>query len=231
MSTARDMDYFVETYGQPTVHVSAPSAVIDRLAPHLPKVMPEYWHQLGFSVFQKGFFQIVNPETYASVVAAWIKDTDLEALDRFHAVTMTAFGEVHLWGEKVGRHFTITPLQDGMILNRSNNETDIATGKGEVMAEGTFFRTPLKPDSFAGKLFASALARLGPLGLDQMYGLVPAIPIGGQIDADNLQIVSAPEHLMMLAGLSERPVIGFDDLVTRAYGKAAVETVKKALDD
>ncbi|SFJ14512.1 GAD-like domain-containing protein [Jannaschia pohangensis] len=230
MSVAKNIPDFVKRYGEPSVHVPAPPEVVARLAPHLPKVMPEYWHQLGFSVFQNGFFQIVNPETYASAVVAWIKDTELAELDTFHAVTMTAFGELYLWGEKLGRHFTISPMQDGLVVNRDNNEKDIASGKGEVFAEMTFFRIRRKPESLSERLFASAVKRLGPLGPDQMYGFVPALPIGGQIDADNLQIVSAPEHLMMLAGLSERPVIGFDDLVTRAYGKAAVETVKKALD-
>ena len=56
------------------------------------------------------------------------------------------------------------------------------------------------------------------LGADQVYEFSPALQLGGEIDAANLKIVPAASHLTVLAGLSEKPVIGMDGLAKRAFG-------------
>ncbi|KIT16609.1 GAD-like domain-containing protein [Jannaschia aquimarina] len=239
MTEAKELEDFEEVFGLPTNVSSAPNDVIGRLSKIAPEAMCDYWHRFGFSVFQDGWFQLVNPETYAPALEAWLKGTDLEGADDYIAVTRTALGEVSVWGRKTGYGFSISVMSDGLILKRKNNAVGIAKGQANKWGESLLwgcglldYGTPdLDDDDIYIRLFLAAKARLGPLGPDQMYGFVPALPLGGEIDADNLQIVSAPEHLTMLAGISERPVLTFDDLVKRAFGADAVEGANKMLDD
>ncbi|SFJ01594.1 GAD-like domain-containing protein [Jannaschia pohangensis] len=238
MTKAKELKDFEEVFGVPTAVMLAPNDVINRLSGIAPEAMCDYWRRFGFSVFQDGWFQLVNPETYAPMLGAWLEGTDLEGKDDYIAVTRTALGEVNVWGRKTGYGFSISVMSDGIILKRKNNAAGIAKGQADKWGESILwgcgllnYGTPnMDHDDLYVRLFLAAKARLGPLGPDQMYGFVPALPLGGKIDADNLQIVSAPEHLTMLAGISERPVLTFDDLVKRAFGAGAVEDANKMID-
>lgn len=57
------------------------------------------------------------------------------------------------------------------------------------------------------RLFSPALARLGGLKNDEMYGFLPALALGGPATLDHLQKVPAVEHLVMLAQLSDLRVL------------------------
>ena len=234
--TAKHLDRFAERHGAPTNMTPASQEVIDRFAPIAPRGLRDYWERFGFSVFLDGWFQIVNPSLYAPVIDAWIKGTDLEGRDEYIAVTRSAFGEVRVWGKKTGYDFNISPTSGTMDLCQRNNQIDLENGEADkwgesIMWKGT--RWPQKPEDqqkdFFVRLFLQARERHGPLGDEQMYGFVPATHLGGEMVVAHTQIVSAPEHLIMLAGLSEKSVLTFDDLVKRAYGEKAVENVTKMM--
>ncbi|WP_052249796.1 T6SS immunity protein Tdi1 domain-containing protein [Tateyamaria sp. ANG-S1] len=116
-------------------------------------------------------------------------------------------------------------------MNRSNQAKDIAAGDVQRWAERCFHQIKLDRDNIYGSVFSEATARLGLLGADQMLGLVPAAPLGGQFEAENLQIFSAPEHLAMLAQIGQRRVMTFDDLARQAFGDASVESLNRQLGD
>lgn len=238
MITAKELKEFGAMFGQPSSVVAAPSDTIERLSAIAPESMCDYWRHFGFSVFQDGWFQIINPEIYAPMLAAWLADTDLQDKDDYIAVTRTALGEIDVWGRRTGYSFSISVISDGIEVKRKNNEAGIAKGEANKWGESIFFGcglleygTPEMDDDIDIRLFLAALKRLGPLGPDQMYGFVPALPLGGKLNADNLQIVSAPEHLTMLASISERPVLTFDDLVKRAFGDGAVDDANRLIDE
>ena len=232
MAKAKNLEEFEAEFGRPTMVVPPQKGVLERLQSNgsAPEAMCDYWRRFGFSVFQDGWFQLVNPETYAPMLDAWLEGTDLEGKDDYIAVTRTALGEITVWGRKTGYGFSISVMSDGIILKRKNNAAGIAKGEDNKWGESIFwgcgllnYGTSKVKDNSDTQFFFSALKRLGPLGPDQMYGFVPALPLGGTLDADSLQIVSAPEHLTMLAGISERPVLTFDDLVERALRQGSRE--------
>ena len=231
MTVAVDLDGFAEDYGNPTVFVPAPEDVLEHLAPQVPEVMLDYWQRFGFSVFQDGYMQLVNPETYAPVLADWLKGTSLEGTDNYHVIVKDAFGYLVIWGEKTGRNFTLVPRSDAIHMNRNNQAKYIAQGQANKRAEGCFFEVILDPADIDGRFFTEATARLGPVGADQMLGLVPAAPLGGQLAAENFQIFSAPEHLAMLAQIGQRRVLTFDDLAREAFGDAGVKSLNQQLGD
>lgn len=223
--------FFVKRYGEPTVHIPAPDDVLARLASQVPEVMLDYWKRFGFSVFQDDYMQLVNPETYAPALEDWLKGTSLEGSDKYHVIVKDAFGYLVIWGEKTGRNFVLVPRSDAFHMNRNNQAKYIAAGEANRRAEGCFFEINFDATKLDGRLFTEATARLGQLGADQMLGLVPATPLGGQLASENFQIFSAPEHLSMLASIGQKQVLTFDDLARRAFGDAGVKSLNEQLGD
>ncbi|MNP52963.1 hypothetical protein D3C76_1473920 [compost metagenome] len=52
-------------------------------------------------------------------------------------------------------------------------------------------------------LFEPARERLGTLGVDEMYGFVPALMLGGSGSLERLEKLKVVEHLLLLSQLSE----------------------------
>jgi hypothetical protein len=56
-------------------------------------------------------------------------------------------------------------------------------------------------------MFVPALKKLGRLKHDEMYGLVPALALGGSPSTNYLQKVKAVEHLVLLGQLAPLDII------------------------
>ncbi|KIC47748.1 GAD-like domain-containing protein [Tateyamaria sp. ANG-S1] len=110
MTVAKGLEHFSKRYGTPSVFVPAPDDVLQRLSDSVPEVMLDYWKRFGFSVFQDGYMQLVNPETYAPALEDWLKGTKLEGTDRYYVVQKDAFGYLIVWGLKTGWNFVLRPL-------------------------------------------------------------------------------------------------------------------------
>ncbi len=89
----------------------------------------------------------------------------------------------------------------------------------------------MTPDSDNNRiqLFLQAKEALGALGPNQIYGLVPAAPLGGQMQLDNLQITDAPAYLALLPELAPVRVMTMQDLARMAFGDTAAQSLDKLL--
>jgi hypothetical protein len=57
-------------------------------------------------------------------------------------------------------------------------------------------------DANRAPLFARALAALGPLAEDEMYGFEPALAVGGVMTLEHLRKVKVDQHLTILRQLA-----------------------------
>ena len=120
-------------------------------------------------------------------------------------IARSAFGDIYLLGGARGRKLHII-APDATMMPPGRMQPD---GDRGVRA---FFRSRRHAacdltDADGNDLFARALARLGPLRHDEMYGFVPALAFGGPATLDRLQKVNAVEHLLLLAGLEPLQVL------------------------
>jgi hypothetical protein len=187
-----------------------------------------YWQKFGFSTFLDGYFQLVNPEDYAVPLTEWSKGAAFEGRNTYHVFSRTCFGDLRVWGETTGRDFHLDILLDAFIIRKKNDAAGIAAGKANISGKDAFFDLDPKPGDLRDRLRRTAQQRLGSLGADQIYGFLPALQLDGEIDAANLKIMPAASHLTVLAGLSEKPVIGMDGLAKRAFGSGADESLDEA---
>lgn len=227
---------FGAEYGNPVEFVPADHAIEVLKDSGLPPVLFEYWKEYGFSKYLGGYFQLVNPLDYEQVVAEWIRGTPFEGADQFFAIRMDAFGDLQVWGLKLGNVFDISVNYHALYKTGFNDEAKINAGKGGQMLEGLFYGVladQMTPDSDDSRiqLFLQAKEAMGILGPNQIYGLVPAAPLGGQMQLDNLQITDAPSYLALLPELAPVREMTMQDLARMAFGGAAAQSLNKLLKD
>ena len=143
---------------------------------------------------------------------------------------MDSFGNVQIWGEATGHVFDIDLGMHALFNNERQNVDRIKAGRGDRMVEDLFFfASPEKmtEDSEDGniRLFFAAKEKLGTLGPNQIYAPVPAIPLGGQMRIEDLQIVDAPSYLTMVAEIEPPRVMTMKDLTRLAFGDGAEDTL------
>lgn len=225
---------FRAEYGKPVDFVPADHTIEALKDTDLPPILFDYWKEYGFSKYLGGYFQLVNPLDYEQVVAEWIKGSPFEGTDHFFAIYMDSFGDLKVWGLKTGYVFRIRVNYQALYKTGFKQEAKIRAGKGGQMAESLLYGVladKITPDADNGRirLFLQAKEKLGVLGPNQIYGLVPAAPLGGQMRLEDLQIVDAPEYLAMLPELAPVREMTMQDLARMAFGDAAAESLDKML--
>jgi hypothetical protein len=198
---------FLEKFGGAIDRREVPLSSIDRYQGNLPTLLLEYWAEHGWCGYGEGVFWLVNPQEYEGVVASWIEGTKFEALDNYYLIARSAFGHMHLWGEKTGASLTITSC-----LSRYTTHTSIFSGEQlNKELQNFFLSTEVRYNNY-GDFFKPAMKKLGPLRHDEMYGFVPALIFGGPDTLDHLEKVKAVEHLTLLSQIAELQPYSFSDL-------------------
>lgn len=147
---------------------------------------------------------------------------------------MDAFGGLRVWGVKLGNVFDINVYYHALYKTGFQQEGKIRAGKGDLLIDGVIYQTlahrvDAGSDDPHTQLFFQAKDKLGELGLNHIYGLVPAAPLGGRMQLENLQIVDAPEYLAMLPELAPVREMTMQDLARMAFGSAAAQSLDKLL--
>jgi len=197
---------FIKEVGEPIHRQEVPPSSVDYYRDKLPPQLLEYWVEHGWCGYGDGIFWTVNPREYEGVVESWIEGSMLEARDKYHLIARSAFGDLYLWGENSGFSVTI----DSLLSRYTGEDVDLSLGGFDREVQNFFLSVDKESNDF-GDLFDPAKKKLGLLMCDEMYGFVPALALGGQVDLANLEKVKAVEHLMMLSQIAALEPYSFSD--------------------
>ncbi|MEL6736093.1 MAG: GAD-like domain-containing protein, partial [Pseudomonadota bacterium] len=195
----------------------------------LPQPFFDFWGRYGFSTFNNGACQLINPLEFAPSLRLWLKGTDYEDKDQYFAYAMSFDGSLRVWGATTGKDLSIHVMQDAIMAKGKNQAKAIANGEADKWAVAALYMMQSDLKGIEAKFFDAATAAHGPLAPGEMFGLVPALPLGGQMAVENLQKVSAPEYLAMVGELNEKPVLTTRDLARRAFGAGADASIDKLI--
>lgn len=202
----RYFEHFLKTFGPTIDKREVPAESIERYKGKLPEQLLAYWQEHGWCGYADGLLWTVDPQEYEPVVKAWLGNTPFMQEDTFHLIARSAFGKLYFWGEKSGGDKLNIIAADSFALART-----FQPAKDLDQAARAFFgaksRDAVDHKVEQGTLFAPALAKLGQLKYDEIYGFVPALALGGAPVLKNLQKVKAVEHLVMLAQLAPLDVM------------------------
>ena len=209
-----DFEYFISKFGDATTRVEVPSSSFDKWRDKLPDQVLTYWEEEGWCAYGNGLFWTVNPEEYEDLIDEWLESTKLEQLDSFHVIARSAFGDLYACGEKTGRSVTVACVIN--MISAVPKELKPKTKADLDLSIRSFFAFS-KPARFdmqdenGQPLFERALARLGPLESDEVYGFEPAIVLGGKMRLENLAKLKLDAHLTILRQLAS-PTMPFSNI-------------------
>ena len=151
----------------------------------LPSGLITLWRECGFGSFMEGNLKIINPEEYQSLLV----DTYFRGSVSI-PIFITAFGEVITWEEN--KYIRMIKYKNGLF-------------KG--MASGfDFFLEDLQNDIFNDDFFdismyTEAIRTMGNIKVDECFGYVPLLGLGGSEKLENLKKVKIKEHIEIIAQL------------------------------
>lgn len=199
-----DCQVFIDEFGEATQRIDAPESSIGKWSGKLPNRMLDFWKDEGWSAYAGGLVWIVDPEEYEDIVDEWLDGSGLDQIDAFHAIARTAFGELYLFGESTGQSVTINCATNAIFALAKNLAK--RDQRGLDISVRSFFCIDHEScdlnDEGGTPLFERALAALGPLASDEMYGFEPAIVLGGRMRLESLRRVKLDQHLTILRQLA-----------------------------
>jgi hypothetical protein len=214
------MDNFLDyqEFGPPGNRRDVPPEKIEKFRGKLPDKLLQYWEAYGWCSYANGLFWTVDPDEWEGALEDWIGDTPFMERDAYYVIARSAFGKLVLWGTNSGQSLKITTAYG---LAYPSYDPDEFKEDGPDLTLQLFFSSSSREqydmtDMEDKPLFEQALARLGPLDHDTMYGFVPALALGGESSLDRLQKLDAHVHLSILSQVTELKVMA--DVAQAAKG-------------
>ncbi len=199
-----DFEVFIGEFGEATHRIDVPAEAIQKWRGKLPDQLLTYWQEEGWCGYANGLFWIVNPDDYEDLVDEWLENTPLEQVDAFHVIGRTAFGKLYVCGERTGVSVRIScPINAIFALPK---ELKPKSKENQDWSVRSFFGLSASDcdlkDESGVQLFERAVAKLGPLEPDEVYGFEPAIVLGGKMRLENLAKLKLDVHLTILRQLA-----------------------------
>gem|GEM_PF-901654 len=163
--------------------------------------LPSSWNigpNMDGGGYGEGIFWLVNPQEYDAVVSYWIAGTAFDSHDNYHLIARSAFGDLYLWSERTGFSLEIASFSSQYAFYK----TDFTKEQLNTELQGFILSRKVDTNDF-NDLFNPAREKLGRLKHDEMYGFFPALMLGGSDSLQHLQKVSAIDHLVFLAQLTD----------------------------
>ncbi|MNF49382.1 GAD-like domain protein [compost metagenome] len=205
-----DLQDFLQEFGRPTEYISADERVLQHFSGKVPPILIDFWRKIGFSVFKNGLLTVVNPLEWIEATDEWLEDTGLDELDEFIPIFKGAFGNFHLFGIKTGHRPTLSPVT-GFIFADDKNASSFISKGGDWVIKMLFGLRETRnfdiKDDDGAPLFDRAVAKLGSLKSDEMFGFVPLPMLGGTFKLELLQKYDAQVHLSILRQMTEVKVV------------------------
>ena len=208
--------YVVEKFGAPSGVAPRGKAMLDRYRGVLPGALLDFWELHGQGLMLDGKFQFCDPQHFAPISQMIFgADPQLPA-ERCHIYGFSAFGTLLVWSEDHGGVRVELVEQVASAPALTGREPKLSPDASIAVNLFGLDQEVLDLVDTAGKgLFARARKVLGPLQPGQVYGLVPMLALGGARRLENLRIVSALEHLSLLAQAGPIQLIDTSTMVMR----------------
>ncbi|HEY0608095.1 MAG TPA: T6SS immunity protein Tdi1 domain-containing protein [Chitinophaga sp.] len=187
MADMKDFQAFTDTYPEKISPEFLPEETLKRIAEEIDKPYAEFLREHGIAGYDNGFIWSVNPYEFTEVIASWGLNEKTD-----HVIARTAFGDLF-----------VSSGSGVMVMHVNYNRTTPLTTSAVYLYELILTDRSISGDLLFANIYDEALKKLGPVKHDECYGFVPAVPLGGPEDVNNLQITQMYPYLEMLAQAHE----------------------------
>lgn len=205
------IDEVAEDWGPPYTSIPVPSDHYEKYKGIVPELLLEVWRTFGFSGFQDGLVWLCDPEVWQPTVDVWTAGLSLASgPDEWLAVSRTAFGQLSLWGRRTGMSLKVVPHRGWIAVDDCSSEMGTSEQR-DIQVEASLTTLNSKYADVEGDdgkpLFKRLLKELGPVGVDTMYGFVPAPALGGSMVPRSAEILDAAAYLKLLSEVTGRTIM------------------------
>lgn len=161
-------------------------ATLRKYTEKVPSFLTEIWKTDGYRSFGNGFFWLVNPDDLMAEM-----EQAAPGFEGLLPLLRTALGSVFF--EHGGTCHAFDPVY-----------LDVTTYEGFSLADVMNYSVTADKslnEHYHHNLYEKARARLDPVTYKECYGFVPAIALGGELDANNLQKMNLQVYLQILSQL------------------------------
>jgi hypothetical protein len=191
--------YLVEKLGEPEHAHKVSAAEIANYTSAVPDALLRFWADHGRGSYLNGAFWICNPRPFGPVLDDIFHGDPEFDPRRMTVVGYTAFGTLLIWDrdkKQISVHLLSSEVHNVPADKRINKKTGQAFSDDFMIGA---FITGMK--DYGEPLFAEAEQRLGRLDEGEIYGLVPALQLGGAFKVENLHRMGLVEHASFIAQL------------------------------
>lgn len=170
-------------------------AFIAKYANIAPKELVTLWNEVGLGIFCNGLFRIVSPDDYQDFV-----DTYIEDKERYFEYSLpfmtTAFGDAFVWVKDIFQN-----REYAIFINVRSGNWSIITSRIDLL-----FSLYMADEKWLKKFFdlkvtdfSKLTDKLGIPKVDECFGYVPALALGGSKSLKNVQIVKMLPYIEIIA--------------------------------
>lgn len=190
--------------GPPKYAQLVSAAEAERYRGRLPDGLIDFWMRYGRGSYNQGHYWLCDPAKFQPVIDTIFNGDPEFAPKDMLIYSYNELGEFNAW-HRTKRHVMVDFTFAKVTCAPPESYIDKKTGLflpdnlsiGLEMYYGGY-GTGLH-DEQGEMLLPQAIERLGELGPGEIYGFVPAIRLGGDYKAHNLQKMDALAHMLFLA--------------------------------
>ncbi|MCG2639106.1 MULTISPECIES: GAD-like domain-containing protein [Bradyrhizobium] len=172
-----------------------------RYADRVPQALIRFWREHGRGAYFDGLYWLCDPAPFDAVLDLIFRNDDEFNPSDMTVIAYTAFGYLKVWHRR-RRQMSVSLLLSSVFNPPASSWHDRVTGQpfSEDYSVSAFASTrKSESDRDDLELLAAAAARCGALEPGEVYGLFPALQLGGAYAVENLKRVRAAEHFQILA--------------------------------
>lgn len=210
------IEFIISEYGSPTAYSPLSTEELTALPSSLPAELSHLYREFGRFTLQSGRLQVCHPHDLKGVLSVALGgDRDFNE-GNCHAFAYSAFGTVYFYQDIYG-------CGDLDLIEGQLHSARFTSNQEPQNPGNTVFLPFLMDDDSLDyydtedrPLFSRARRKLGALDIDECYGFVPAISLGGEPRLENLRKLKAREHFSILSQSQDIQLIG-----SSGYGESA----------
>ncbi|HRP79514.1 MAG TPA: GAD-like domain-containing protein [Aquamicrobium sp.] len=196
--------------GRPAHAVIPDAAYAETWRGRVPDLLIRMWLEIGWGSWNSGKFWLCDPALLHPVVeSAFMGDPDYDP-DHMVVYAYDAFGTMYIWlGDyRLMRLYWTHDYAIEQVRERFNDSAGVPQSESYAIVTDIEGHIPtgknfgkVHTDDSGNDMLPKAIAKLGELQRNEIYGFFPPIAVGGENTVKDLQRVPALEHLMLLSSL------------------------------